>query len=84
MPRIELEEKILEGVSGGNITFTPNKSGNGGKLGRNGKENYSYKDEDAVMDFIMDHMHDKKFKTSKAQDNYLLNALLEAGLIKAL
>lgn len=81
--RQEINENMLEMVSGGSVTYTPDSLGAAtGTIGIDGNEKYRYKNEEDVFNWISAHYKDKAWKSVAERDNYVIQGLLSAGLIQ--
>lgn len=81
--RVELNDSMLEMISGGSITYHPEYPGaKNGTIGIDGNYTYTYSDEQAVFKYYDDHCKDKNWSSLAERDQYLIDGMLAAKIIK--
>ena len=80
--REQLSDIELNSVIGAGITFNPDYPGAvAGRIGIDQNYAYRYDNIDSVTAFIGAHKKDKEWTSIAERDNYLLQGLINAGII---
>lgn len=81
--RVELNEDVLEVISGGSINFLPaNAKAMNGVVGINGHYTHSYEDEAACKAKYAEVFYSRQWTSIAERDNTIFQALIDAKLIK--